>query len=146
MVQSEKAKGGKEIPTPEVREVDSWKRDYLPTFKERSTYVRGRGVFLAATAWPIILVQQAIKSFQHAVLLVYRAGGVGYRDENMVEYDLDSEDERWLDHYNDGQDRLSDTRFEYLLWRLEVANAEATDRALSVAGDLCTASAGVANL
>ncbi len=62
------------------------------------------------------------------------AGGVGYLDERFVEYDLDSEDERWLDGFNQGQDRLPPRRLEGLLWRLELANAEATDRALSGAG------------
>lgn len=59
---------------------------------------------------------------------------MGYLDERFVEYDLDSEDERWLDGFNAGQDRLTPRRLEYLLWRLELANAEATDRALSGAG------------
>ena len=61
---------------------------------------------------------------------------MGYLDERFVEYDLDSEDERWLDDFNMGQDRLPPRRLEYLLWRLELANAEATDRALSGAGAL----------
>lgn len=43
MVQNKKAKGGKEIPTPLVREVTDYRMDYLPNFKERSTYIRGAG-------------------------------------------------------------------------------------------------------
>ncbi|KAK9843485.1 hypothetical protein WJX81_005242 [Elliptochloris bilobata] len=103
MVQSAKAKGGKEIPIPTVTFVPTYKREYLPTYREAKTYHRGRGA-------------------------------LGYLDERFVEYDLDSEDERWLEGFNRGQDRLPPRRLEYLLWRLEVANAEATDRALSGAG------------
>jgi hypothetical protein len=61
-------------------------------------------------------------------------GGVGYLDERFVEYDLDSEDERWLGALNGGQDRLPPRRLESLIWRLELANAETTDRALAGAG------------
>ena len=52
----------------------------------------------------------------------------------MVEYDLDTEDEEWLKGLNRGQDRLPVKRLELLIWRLEVANAEYTDRALATAG------------
>ena len=63
------------------------------------------------------------------------AGGVGYYDERFIEYDLDAEDERWLEAFNRGQRRLPQRRFELLLWRLETANAEATDAALAAAGE-----------
>ena len=43
LVASEKAKGGQEIPIPVVTEVPSYSRDYLPTYRERPVYVRGRG-------------------------------------------------------------------------------------------------------
>jgi Enhancer of polycomb-like len=59
---------------------------------------------------------------------------VGYRDERLVEYDIDTEDERWLEQFNGGQERLSQRRFEQMIYRLELANAEATDRALAAAG------------
>ncbi len=63
------------------------------------------------------------------------AGGVGYFDERFIEYDLDVEDVKWLEAFNRGQQRLPQRRFELLLWRLEVANAEATDAALAAAGE-----------
>ena len=63
------------------------------------------------------------------------AGGVGYYDERFIEYDLDAEDEAWLEAFNRGQRRLPQRRFELLLWRLETANAEATDAALAAAGE-----------
>ncbi|KAK9817316.1 hypothetical protein WJX72_012553 [[Myrmecia] bisecta] len=103
MVQSTQAKGGREIPTPEVRHVPTYNRDYLPLFREKNTYIRGRG-------------------------------GIGYRDDTWVEYDLDPEDEQWLNDFNRGQERLPPQRLELLLWRLETANADATDRALTAAG------------
>ena len=43
MVESAKAKGGKEIPVPKVTRVPSYNTDYLPTFREPNTYIRGRG-------------------------------------------------------------------------------------------------------
>lgn len=68
-------------------------------------------------------------------------GGIGYHDDRFIEYDLDKEDEAWLEAFNRGQDRLPARRMELLMWRLECANAEATDRALAAAGgfltDLC---------
>ena len=66
---------------------------------------------------------------------VVGAGGVGYYDERFIEYDLDAEDEAWLEAFNRGQRRLPQRRFDLLLWRLETANAEATDAALAAAGE-----------
>lgn len=43
MVESAKAKGGKEIPVPKVTRVPTYNTDYLPTFREPNTYIRGRG-------------------------------------------------------------------------------------------------------
>lgn len=48
---------------------------------------------------------------------------------------------KWLEAFNKDQQRLPQRRFELLLWRLEVANAEATDAALAAAGELKTLSA-----
>ena len=63
------------------------------------------------------------------------AGGIGYCDERFIEFDVEGEDERWLEAFNRGQRRLPQRRFELLLWRLETANAEATDAALAAAGE-----------
>lgn len=52
----------------------------------------------------------------------------------MVEYDLDNEDEDWLERYNVGRSKLSDEKFECMLWKLELACAEATEAALTAAG------------
>ena len=62
------------------------------------------------------------------------AGGRGWRDDRFVEYGLDVEDEEWVQDINHGQNRLPPGRLEQLLWALEVANATATDRALTAAG------------
>jgi hypothetical protein len=51
-----------------------------------------------------------------------------------VEYDLDNEDEDWLRQYNLGRNKLNDLLFEKMLWKLELACAEATDSALTAAG------------
>ena len=39
----ERPKGGNEIPVPKVTRVPSYNTDYLPTFREPNTYIRGRG-------------------------------------------------------------------------------------------------------
>lgn len=58
----------------------------------------------------------------------------GAREPDPVEYDLDNEDEDWLKTYNLGRNKLSDQLFEKMLWKLELACAEATDSALTAAG------------
>eukprot|EP00887_Chlorella_sp_A99_P003834 scaffold11.g3834.t1 len=104
--------GAKEIPIPGVSRIPTYALDYLPTFRDRNTYLRGKG--------------------ESGVVCV---GGVGYADPSLVEYDMDSEDEGWLAEFNgDGQERLSWERFEAMVWKLEVHNAAATDRALTFAG------------
>jgi hypothetical protein len=47
---------------------------------------------------------------------------------------LDNEDEDWLKTYNLGRNKLTDVQFEKMLWKLELACAEATDSALTAAG------------
>ncbi len=59
---------------------------------------------------------------------------MGYRDENFVEYDMDSDDAAWLEGINSDQDRLPPVRFELMIWRLETANAASIDRFFNVAG------------
>ena len=70
-------------------------------------------------------------------MLITRAGGVGHRDEKFVEYDMDLQDIAWLEKFNQGQDRLPPRRFELLIWRLEMANAEANDRHSAANGMTC---------
>ncbi|KDD76451.1 hypothetical protein H632_c221p0 [Helicosporidium sp. ATCC 50920] len=105
MIPQQSAKGGTEIPIPGVTRVPSYETDYLPSWRERNTYIR-----------------------EH--------GGTGYTDSLFVEVDLDSDDEDWLENFNGHEfpPRLPDDMFELLLWKLEVSNAAATDRALSLAG------------
>eukprot|EP00878_Enallax_costatus_P035376 GHUV01039415.1.p1 GENE.GHUV01039415.1~~GHUV01039415.1.p1 ORF type:complete len:290 (+),score=75.10 GHUV01039415.1:1376-2245(+) len=64
----------------------------------------------------------------------YTAGVGGNKEPDPVEYDLDNEDEDWLKTYNLGRSRLNDVLFEKMLYKLELACAEATDNALSAAG------------
>lgn len=44
-----------------------------------------------------------------------------------VEYDLDNDDEDWLEKYNDGQNRLPGEKLEVMIWKLETACGEAND-------------------
>ena len=44
MVSSKQAKGGKEIPTPDVRVVPTYSVEYLPVHKEPRVYIRGKGI------------------------------------------------------------------------------------------------------
>lgn len=97
------AKKPKAIPIPDMREVETHYRDYLPLFTTSLTYLHGKGV-----------------------------GGA--REPDPVEYDLDNEDEDWLRTYNLGRNKLHDLLFEKMLWKLELACAEATDNALTAAG------------
>lgn len=98
------SKGVREIPTPITLDVDTYSLDYLPTFYKRNTYIRGKG-------------------------------GIGFEDPTFVEYDLDSDDFTWLNSINDdGQERLSPEKLEMMLWKLDLANAEATDKVFSFQG------------
>ena len=72
--------------------------------------------------------------FQPAAHYARGKGGSGYRDDAVVEYDLDNEDEDWLEQYNTGGAKLPDVKFERMLWKLELACAEATEDALLRAG------------
>ena len=63
-----------------------------------------------------------------------RTGAVGYQDDGFIEYDLDAGDKAWLEAFNQGQNRLPPRRLELLMWRLELANAAATERTLANAG------------
>ncbi|GLC38898.1 hypothetical protein PLESTB_000459500 [Pleodorina starrii] len=99
-----KKKEVKEIPVPEVRIVPGYTREYLPLFRIPDTYIRGKG-------------------------------GVGWARDDYCEYDLDNEDEDWLEAFNGGgANRLSEEKFEQMLWRLETANAEANQRLMSEPG------------
>jgi Enhancer of polycomb-like len=57
-------------------------------------------------------------------------------EDRYIEYNMDSEDEKWLEALNGGQERLSEHRFELLMDTLEKANAAATDRILTSQGRL----------
>lgn len=62
-------------------------------------------------------------------------GGTAYKDDDFVEYDLDNEDEDWLEVFNRKQDnRLSDMKFERMLWKLELAWAESAEVTLTPTG------------
>ena len=52
-----------------------------------------------------------------------------------MEYDLDRDDEAWLARFNGDQERMTHRRLEELLWKLDCANAEATNSVLSAASE-----------
>eukprot|EP00884_Botryococcus_braunii_P014681 jgi/Botrbrau1/23213/Bobra.0041s0057.1 len=62
-----------------------------------------------------------------------RSGGLAH-EERQVEYDMDPDDEVWLEKLNGDQMRLSEQRFELLMDTLERANAAATDRIMTSQG------------
>ena len=142
-----------EIPIPPVCEVTSYGRDYLPSFRQPTTYMRGRGaqhaLLLQALCWGVVTaycsacVKQIAASraaTSHAVdasrdALAGAAGAKGYWDDHVIEYDLSLEDRAWLADFNQGQNRLPPRRLELLFWQLEICNSAATDHALASAGE-----------
>lgn len=50
---------------------------------------------------------------------------------DIVEYDLDNEDEDWLEKYNDGQNRLPAEKLEVMIWKLELACGEANEQIMA---------------
>ncbi|URD90080.1 Sodium hydrogen exchanger [Musa troglodytarum] len=86
-----------EIPTPQFSVVDTYERDYTPTFTQTASYIRGRG------AWAEI--------------------------GEFVEYDLDNEDADWLEEFNYEGKTLTPEKFETILFKLEVMDHKARERA-----------------
>nr|XP_043624734.1 uncharacterized protein LOC122596249 [Erigeron canadensis] len=86
-----------EIPIPEYVIVDTYERDYSPTFKQPTSYLRARGV----------------------------RGEIG----EFVEYDLDNEDEDWLEEFNKEKDILPAEKLETILFKLEVLDHKAREKA-----------------
>ncbi|KAI3714284.1 hypothetical protein L1987_72881 [Smallanthus sonchifolius] len=86
-----------EIPTPEYVIVDTYERDYSPTFNQPASYLRARGA----------------------------RAEIG----DFVEYDLDNEDEDWLKEFNKERTVLPAEKFETILFKLEVLDHKARERA-----------------
>ncbi|KAI3720228.1 hypothetical protein L6452_21141 [Arctium lappa] len=86
-----------EIPTPEYVIVDTYERDYSPTFNQPTSYLRARGV------------RAEIGEF--------------------VEYDLDNEDEDWLEEFNKERKILPAEMFETVFFKLEVLDHKTRERA-----------------
>ena len=147
-----------EIPTPAVAEVPSWHLDYLPTYRVAPAYARARPpavvTGVGGGAWGGVASVAAATG---------ATGGGGVPPAGPppdapdtgrfgvaappppIEYDADTDDEAWLATVNgDGQERLPRRTLEELLWRLELANAAATDATLSAAGALAAERASVA--
>jgi len=61
------------------------------------------------------------------------SGGVGWKMEHLVEYDLDNADEDFLQQLNATAHKMDASRLELLLLRLEILCSEATERALAAA-------------
>ncbi|KAL4569516.1 hypothetical protein LXL04_025155 [Taraxacum kok-saghyz] len=86
-----------EIPTPEYVIVDTYERDYSPTFNQPASYLRARGA----------------------------RAEIG----DFVEYDLDNEDEDWLHEFNKERLMLPAEKFETIIFKLEVLDHKARERA-----------------
>ncbi|XP_065874706.1 enhancer of polycomb-like protein 1 [Euphorbia lathyris] len=88
------------IPTPEFVAVGTYERNYPRTFGQANSYLRARGA----------------------------RAGVGAAGE-FVEYDLDNEDEDWLKEFNKERKNLLAERLETFLFRLELFDHRARERA-----------------
>lgn len=86
-----------EIPTPEYVIVDTYERDYSPTFNQPASYLRARGA----------------------------RAEIG----DFVEYDLDNEDEDWLQEFNKERLILPSEKLETIIFKLEVLDHKARERA-----------------
>ncbi|KAL2928150.1 Enhancer of polycomb-like protein 2 [Bienertia sinuspersici] len=86
-----------EIPTPEFVVVDTYERDYSPSFCQPTSYIRARGA------------RAELGEF--------------------IEYDLDNEDEDWLQELNKDKKILMPEKLENLLFKLEVLDHKARERA-----------------
>ena len=56
-----------------------------------------------------------------------RSPAFGAPPGEAVEYDLDNDDEDWLEAYNDGQNRLPAEKLELMIWKLEMACGDANE-------------------
>jgi len=92
--------GVSEIPIPEILNVSSYESDYPTNYKQPDYYLRSK----------------------------LTCGLPPTETTSYVEYDLDNEDEDWLENYNDGSEVLSAEKFEEMLWKLELACAEANEK------------------
>lgn len=108
----ETTEGVVEIPIPEILSVPSYETDYPTNYKQPEYYLRSK-----------------------------LTCGLPPEPETSTycEYDLDNDDEDWLENYNDGQDVLSAEKFEEMLWRLELACAAANEKIMKANTTLAAA-------
>jgi enhancer of polycomb-like protein len=92
--------GVSEIPIPEILNVSSYESDYPTNYKQPDYYLRSK----------------------------LTCGLPPAETTSYVEYDLDNDDEDWLENYNDGSEVLSAEKFEEMLWKLELACADANEK------------------
>src|SRR6056300_1847477 len=84
--------GVSEIPIPEILNVSSYEKYYPTNFKQPEYYLRSKLMC-----------------------------GLPTETTSYVEYDLDNDDEDWLETFNEGADTLTAEKFEEMLWKLELA-------------------------
>ena len=90
-------KSAAEIPTPQFVVVDTYERDYSRTFGQPTSYLRARGglwtmIFFFFLAFAIIVI---VFCWPLVWQILARAE-IG----EFIEYDLDNEDEDWLQEFN----------------------------------------------
>eukprot|EP00850_Spirogloea_muscicola_P000864 SM000003S11109 [mRNA] locus=s3:1036341:1040455:+ [translate_table: standard] len=118
-----------DIPIPYYEVVPSYERDYTPTFAQPQSYVRSKPATRAQPLWSDIEDLGLPQRWLAEKLLAGVNVSARSEDGAYVEYDLDDEDEDWLDQFNDERKILPPEKFEWMLYKLELLDHRQREKA-----------------
>ncbi|KAH7515236.1 hypothetical protein FEM48_Zijuj10G0005500 [Ziziphus jujuba var. spinosa] len=126
-------KASPEIPTPQFVVVDTYERDYSRTFAQPTSYLRARGgIFFFFSFFSFFcFIMFWFCNLIFPIFLNFLQFSARAELGDFVEYDLDNEDEDWLQDLNRDRKVLPPDKFlfESLLFKLEVLDHKARERA-----------------